>query len=174
MRKFTKEIKEAAVRLVEDGKPVKRVARAYNVDPAVIRSWRAELRDLGAEAFSHNGRRKYTKEFKEAAVRRLEEGTPLKEVARACRVHPSKLRQWRDASRDFGMNAFLENDPRTSAVIFRLTEDEHHRLKAIAKAAGARSLSDFARSRLLKETSQPSAATTRQRALQTPKHPATH
>ena len=34
-------------------------------------------------------RRKFTKEFKEAAVRRLELGASLAEVARACEVNPT-------------------------------------------------------------------------------------
>jgi transposase-like protein len=115
------------------------------------------LRDLGEQAFTRNGRRKFTKEFKEAAVQRVEMGTPVKEVARACRVHPNRLRRWRDALRDLGSNAFFDNEPKRRAVIFRLNDDEYHRLKALAKEAGARSLSDFARSRLLCETAELSA-----------------
>ena len=34
-------------------------------------------------------RRKFTKEFKEAVVRRLELGASLAEVARACEVNPN-------------------------------------------------------------------------------------
>ena len=40
-------------------------------------------------------RRKFTKEFKEAAVRRLELGASLAEVARACEVNPNLLHRWR-------------------------------------------------------------------------------
>ena len=40
-------------------------------------------------------RRKFTKEFKEAAVRRLELGASLAEVARACEVNPNVLHRWR-------------------------------------------------------------------------------
>ena len=36
-------------------------------------------------------RRQFTKEFKEAAVRRLELGASLVEVARACEVNPNVL-----------------------------------------------------------------------------------
>ena len=38
-------------------------------------------------------RRKFTKEFKEAAVRRLELGVSIAEVARACEVDPKVLVQ---------------------------------------------------------------------------------
>jgi len=40
-------------------------------------------------------RRKFTKEFKEAAVRRLEWGASIAEVARACEVNPNVLHRWR-------------------------------------------------------------------------------
>jgi transposase-like protein len=147
-RRFTKEFKEAAVRRVEEGTPVKQVAVSHKIDPAVVRAWRAEMRDFGPEAFTANGKRAFTKEFKEAAVRRVEEGMPVKQVARACRVDPNMLRRWRGALRDQGANAFRKSEPRTRVVIFKLTEQEFHRLKAIAKTAGARSVSDYARSRL--------------------------
>jgi transposase-like protein len=153
--KFTKEFKEAVARRVEEGTPLKAVARAYDIDPAVVRAWRDELRILGADAFSRNGKRKFTKVFKEAAVRCVEEGTPLKAVARAYRLHPSWLRRWRDALQDLGSKAFFDSEPKPKAVLFRVTKDEHNRLKAIAKSAGARSLSELARSRLLHETGQP-------------------
>jgi len=157
-KKFTKEFKETIARSVQQGTPVKEVARVYEVHPAAVREWRDELRDLGDEAFSRNGRRKFTREFKEAAVQRLDQGTPVKEVARACRVHPNRLRRWRDALRDLGANAFFDNEPKRRAVIFRLNEREYARLKALAKASGARSLSDFARSRLLYDTAKVQAA----------------
>jgi transposase-like protein len=108
-RKLTKEFKEAAVRSVEEGTPLKEVARACGVDPPTIRAWRAEMRDLGSDAFSRNSRRRiFEKEFKEAAVRRVEEGTPVKQVARACKVDLNVLRRWRDASRELGTHAFSE------------------------------------------------------------------
>jgi transposase len=51
-------------------------------------------------------RRKFTKEFKEAAVRRLELGASIAEVARACEVHPSVLQRWRGELRQYGEKAF--------------------------------------------------------------------
>jgi transposase-like protein len=156
-KRFTKEFKQAVALRVQEGAPVKEVARTYEIHPAAVREWRDELRDLGEEAFTRNGRRRFTKEFKEAAVQRLEQGTPVKEVARACRVHPNKLRRWRDALRDLGVNAFYDSEPKRRAVIFRLSDGEYHRLKALASEAGARSLSDFARSRLLSEERELSA-----------------
>lgn len=57
-------------------------------------------------------RRKFTKEFKEEAVRRLELGASLAEVARACEVNPNVLHRWRRELRDYGANAFIGNGQR--------------------------------------------------------------
>jgi transposase len=54
-------------------------------------------------------RRKFTREFKLAAVRRLESGQRTVEVARALEVHPSTLRDWRAQLRDYGEQAFPGN-----------------------------------------------------------------
>jgi transposase-like protein len=52
-------------------------------------------------------RRKFSKEFKEAAVRRLELGASLAEVARACEVDPNVLSRWRRELRELGTKAFV-------------------------------------------------------------------
>jgi transposase len=51
-------------------------------------------------------RRKFTKEFKLAAVRRLELGASLAEVARACEVNPNVLHRWRREFREGVDRAF--------------------------------------------------------------------
>ena len=43
-------------------------------------------------------RRKFTKEFRLAAVRGLETGASMAEVARACEVNPNFLHRWRRCS----------------------------------------------------------------------------
>src|ERR1700691_4280407 len=58
------------------------------------------------------GRRKFTKEFKEEAVRRLGLGASLAEVARACEVNPNVLHRWRRELNDFGGGAFTGNGER--------------------------------------------------------------
>ena len=58
------------------------------------------------------GRRKFTKEFKEAAVRRLGLGASLAEVARACEVNPNVLHRWRRELQDYGTKAFVGNGQR--------------------------------------------------------------
>jgi transposase-like protein len=54
-------------------------------------------------------RRQFTKEFKEAAVRRLELGASLAEVARACEVNANVLHRWKRELRQYGAKAFGGN-----------------------------------------------------------------
>ena len=54
-------------------------------------------------------RRSFTKEFKEAAIRRLEMGASLAEVARACEVNPNVLHRWRRELHEHGGRAFSGN-----------------------------------------------------------------
>src|SRR2546425_2309566 len=51
-------------------------------------------------------RRQFTREFKLTAVRRLEEGVALGEVARALEVNPNVLHRWRREFRQGPGNAF--------------------------------------------------------------------
>ena len=57
-------------------------------------------------------RRMFTKEFKLAAVRRLEQGVSLGEVARALEVNPNVLHRWRRELQDYGTKAFAGNGQR--------------------------------------------------------------
>jgi len=54
-------------------------------------------------------RRKFTKEFKLAAVRRLEQGVSIGEAARALEVNPNVLHRWRREFRQGTGNAFPGN-----------------------------------------------------------------
>ena len=54
-------------------------------------------------------RRQFTKEFKLAAVRRLEQGVSMAEVARALEVDPNVLHRWRREFRQGAGNAFPGN-----------------------------------------------------------------
>src|SRR5690348_6202052 len=78
--------------------------------------WAPFLRQPVKAQFSLNGeetmsvsRRNFTKEFKEAAVRQLELGASLAEVARACEVNPNVLHRWKRELRDYGVKAFAGN-----------------------------------------------------------------
>ena len=57
-------------------------------------------------------RRKFTKEFKLAAVRRLEQGVSVGEVARAMEVNPNVLHRWRREFRQAPCNSFPGNGKR--------------------------------------------------------------
>src|SRR5258708_27229298 len=54
-------------------------------------------------------RRLFTKEFKLAAVRRLEQGVSIAEAARALEVSPNVLQRWRREFRQGPGNAFPGN-----------------------------------------------------------------
>lgn len=57
---------------------------------------------------SRRKRRRISKEFKIAAVRELESGKSIAEVARACQVDASMLHRWRIAWEEDPVNAFSE------------------------------------------------------------------
>jgi transposase len=54
-------------------------------------------------------RRKFTREFKEEAVRRLGLGVSIAEVAKACEVNPNVLHRWRREIQEYGVKAFVGN-----------------------------------------------------------------
>ena len=68
-------------------------------------------------------RRTFTKEFKEAAVRRLELGASIAEVARACEVNPNVLHRWRRELREYAVKAF-PGEGRSRTEESRITELE--------------------------------------------------
>lgn len=51
-------------------------------------------------------RRKFTKEFKMAALRRMEAGASVAEVARACEINPGLLHRWRNDFQHSAEHAF--------------------------------------------------------------------
>ena len=76
-------------------------------------------------------RRQFTREFKEAAVRRLELGASVGEVARACEVNPNVLHRWKRELRDYGAKAFTGNGrPRA----------EEERVAALERKVGRQAL----------------------------------
>lgn len=57
-------------------------------------------------------RRQFTKEFKLAAIKRLEQGVPVGEVARAVEVNANVLHRWRREFREGPGNVFPGNGQR--------------------------------------------------------------
>jgi transposase len=106
-------------------------------------------------------RRKFTREFKEAAVRRLELGASVAEVARACEVNPNVLHRWRREVRDFGGKAF--SGPGRSRA-------EEQRVVALERKVGQQALEiDFLRGCLqhVEEQQRRQAFTTRGSSIRT-------
>jgi len=76
-------------------------------------------------------RRTFTKEFKEGAVRRLELGASVAEVARACEANPNILHRWRRELRKYAAKAF-PGDGRRRIEESRIAEQR----KAFALSVG--------------------------------------
>jgi transposase len=108
-------------------------------------------------------RRKFTREFKEAAVRRLELGSSVAEVARACEVNANVLHRWRREVRAFGAKAF------TGSGRNRVDED---RIAALERKVGRQAVEiDFLRGCLqhVEEQRRLQALTTRSSSTRTSK-----
>jgi transposase-like protein len=110
-------------------------------------------------------RRKFTREFKESAIRRVELGATAVDAACACGVSPKLLRRWRRELGDYGSRAFPGCGNRramaarkSQTVIFRLTDDEYRRLQSVWPGSAARSLPDYARGQVLQEPAETSLA----------------
>ena len=107
-------------------------------------------------------RRKFSKRFKEAAVRKLKRGTPIGDVSRVCRVNRWILRRWQTELDEFGARAFggygkRRRDhapPKSKPILLYLCSDELDAVKAASSAAGFKSLAEFARSRILRQTGE--------------------
>jgi transposase len=67
-RKFSKEVKVAAIRRLESGASAAEVARAFEVNANMIHRWRKEFREGPGNAFSGAGKRRWD----EAKVAQLE------------------------------------------------------------------------------------------------------
>ncbi len=109
-------------------------------------------------------KRKFTREFKEAAVRRLELGASMAEVARACEVNPNLLHRWRRELREFGRKAFA--GPGRSRA-------EEDRIAALERKVGRQAVEiDFLRGCLqhVEEQRRLQALTTRGSSTRTSKN----
>jgi transposase len=67
-RKFTREMKLAAVRQLETGSSAAEVARAFEINPNLLHRWRKEFRHGPGNAFPGGGKRRWD----EAKVAQLE------------------------------------------------------------------------------------------------------
>ena len=79
-------------------------------------------------------RRQFTKEFKLAAVRRLEQGVSIAEAARALEVNANVLHRWRREFRQAPGNAFPGNGTqrcRTAASLSWNVRSDSRRWRSI-------------------------------------------
>src|SRR6202051_1178514 len=58
-RKFTKELKLAAIQQLETGSSAAEVARAFEINPNLLHRWRKEFRHGPANAFPGGGKRRW-------------------------------------------------------------------------------------------------------------------
>jgi transposase len=112
-------------------------------------------------------RRRFTREFKEAAVRRMEMGVPVAEVARAAEVSPNALYRWRREMREFGSRAYCA--PGRGRA-------EEHQVAVLERKVGQQALEiDFFRGCLqhLEEQRKLQALTTRSSSIRRERSPRT-
>jgi len=102
-RSFTTQFKDNAVRWSEVV-PAIEVARACEIDVTLLHRWRRQSLARGKSIAMRPER---SKDFKMAAVRRLEAGERAREVARALDVKLGAVRRWLYEFRKYGTNAFL-------------------------------------------------------------------
>jgi len=96
-RKIEPEVKVEAVQEFLDGKSSQSViADRLGICPASFQMWVKNYRSMGADAFSHNGNKHYSKELKEQAVQDYLSG--LGSLQDICEKHKipstSQLRKW--------------------------------------------------------------------------------
>jgi transposase-like protein len=156
--RFTTEFKEAAVKRLKMAS-TSEVARACGISLSVLHRWRKQFGHYKAKSPS-TSRRRFTKQFKKAAVERLEKGGSLIEVASSIKIPAAVLSRWRQEWRQFGAEAFsgygksrLPSQPTRVVRVF-LTQDEDTRIKVACTTGKARSLTLFARSLLLESAAE--------------------
>jgi transposase-like protein len=168
-RRFDAEFKETAVAWLA-ARPLAEVARICDVSVSVLHRWRRKLGDHAVTPAE--GRRRFTREFKAAALEQLErEGrkrggehgseSTVTRVAAALNVPPNTLHRWRKEAREFGGQAFSgygksRATSRPARVIkISLHPGEYQRVRTAFEDSSARSLPDFTRSQLLSTTLEP-------------------
>src|SRR5215470_13489842 len=115
-RRFTKELKLAAVQRLEMGASLAEVARAFEVNPNVLHRWRRELRQGPGNAFPGWGKRRWEEgrvaqlerkigqqaleiDFLKGCLQRIEEQRQLQALCPKPRSTPKSKASDRDNSR---------------------------------------------------------------------------
>jgi transposase len=108
-RKFTREFKVAAVRRLQTGFPVGRVARELEVNPNQLHTWRRELEARPNTAFSGEGRRRREESPVAELERKIGQQTMEIDFLKGC------LRQIEDLRRSQAETANPRSAPRSGA-----------------------------------------------------------
>ena len=96
-RKIEPEVKVEAVQEFLDGRSYpSAIANRLGISLASFQMWVKNYKSMGADAFSHNGYKHYSKEFKEQAVKDYLSG--VRSLQDICEIHKipstSILRKW--------------------------------------------------------------------------------
>jgi len=74
-RKFTREVKLAAIQRLETGSSVAEVARAFEVNPNVLHRWRRDFRHGPGNAFPGHGKRRWDESERAQLERKIGQQT---------------------------------------------------------------------------------------------------
>lgn len=172
-RRFSAEFKKTAMERLAT-RPVAEVARICDISVSVLHRWRRKLGDHAVTPAG--GRRRFTREFKAAALEqleRLERGAAqgsksargsgaslVTQVAAELNVPPNTLHRWRKEAREFGGQAFSGYGKSRAGsqpgrvIKISLHAAEYQRVRDAFENSSARSLPDFTRSQLLEATGE--------------------
>jgi transposase-like protein len=163
-RKFSDKFKRAAVQRLASAS-VSEVARECGVSVSVLHRWHKQIGgQRAASRHPGQGRREFSKEFKESVAKRLESGESMRDAVCAFGIAPTVMRRWWHEWRKYGDAAFSgygkSRSPAASSrtVIVRFTADEYESIKAASLAREANSLPDFVRGQILHARRGPSVA----------------
>ena len=152
-RRFSDKFKLSAVEKL-GGAPPAEVAQACGISVSLLHRWAKQIGGCGTAKRAAQ-RRIFTRDFKEAIVRRMEHGASAMELAHAYGVVPTVLRRWKQEARRFGAAAFSGYGnsrapaPTSQTVVVRFTEDEYLGIQAASHSSRSISLPDFVRMQVL-------------------------
>ena len=94
-RKFTREVKMAAVRRLETGSSIAEVARAFEVNPNVLHRWRREFRLGPGNVFPGAGKRRWDETEKAKLERKIGQQTLEIDFLKGClqRIEEQRMLQ---------------------------------------------------------------------------------
>lgn len=94
-RKFSREMKMAAIQRLEAGSPIAEVARAFEVNPNVLHRWRKEFRQGPGNAFPGGGTRRWEESAQAQLERKIGQQTLEIDFLKKClqRINEQRMLQ---------------------------------------------------------------------------------